>query len=552
MRKLGSLGMSWRRVLLPGPRLDPSSGIAPLEDSLSDDSYVLVISDRNTRGLGGPIRADIRVPPGSIADFVQFLRNVGEPSDHEHGGGTYGYGKGILYGVSRSHSILVDSFTVDGLGVPRRLMGSAIGHSFYDDQTRFTGRHWWGVDDGEVVNPLSGREADLVAQSLGLPGFRVGEHGTDIAIIGFDLGSTGTEGDEVPRTPAQAAEFLASAILWHLWPKMGSGVREPDMSFEVLLDGVSVPVRRPSDTPELQPFVEALDKIHVGDGRTYSRTRPPKDAGSLAVVDCASNPSSRANPEPAISSAMPFDAPYHHVARIRVPELVVDYFPGPLPEHPDLGYAGVFKSSIAADAIFARSEPPTHDDWVDQGLTGSSLGVVRNSRSFIKSQLSERLSGAADGSHEQLSGLGSLSNSLASIIPSTPGLGAGPVGHGRNNANGSGRRGGRKRVRIIDAPSVRIISGTPYVVGRIHVPGSQTPTEIQAIPFVAIDGGSPEGEPPLGGDVPKVIGWVMENDSERISGAELTVPPGSETNWFLYLEFVSDVAVGLELKVAEQ
>ncbi|WP_173041125.1 hypothetical protein [Phytohabitans flavus] len=44
------------------------------------------MSDRGTVGLGGPLRAGQRPSDSERPDFVQFIRNVGEPSDHEFGG----------------------------------------------------------------------------------------------------------------------------------------------------------------------------------------------------------------------------------------------------------------------------------------------------------------------------------------------------------------------------------------------------------------------------------------------------------------------------------
>lgn len=167
LRRLGDAAETWRRQLLPPP--DPRADIT-LTDALSPDSLVLVVSDRDTVGLGGPLRAGHRPPAGERPDFVQFMRNIGEPNDNQFGGGTYGFGKGIYYRVSQISTILVDTRNRESGPTARRLMGSSLGPSWFDaDDRRYTGRHWWGSVIDDVPDPLLGDHAAAVAEQLGLP-----------------------------------------------------------------------------------------------------------------------------------------------------------------------------------------------------------------------------------------------------------------------------------------------------------------------------------------------------------------------------------------------
>lgn len=549
LRRLGTWTDAWRSTFLPGPHLDPDRGAEPLEHSLHPDSYLLIVSDRNTRGLGGPLRADERAPDGVVANFVQFIRNVGEPSDHEHGGGTYGYGKGILYGLSASNAIVVDTHTVDGMGCPRRLMASALGHSYFDEDTRFTGRHWWGIPADSVTNPLADAEASATAALLGLPGMSEDEFGTDIAIAAFDLGRIAIgEGEWRDRTPMEAADMLASSILWHLWPKMGSDCRPPQMTFSVKLDGREIPVPEPSSVPALNPFVRALDALAQGQASQYRRTVAPRFAGELLLVDCIANPVTSNDPS-VHEAARPIDPPWRHVVRMRVPELVVDYFECTARPDSVLGYAGVFRATPEADRIFATSEPPTHDSWIEHGLTGAHLGVVRGSRAFINSQVKERFFASSQNAGAAATGLGALAASLGSLISATSGLGAQPNGQ-RGGGSGSGGGTGRsRRPRIVEAPSVQFIEGSPYVVARVAVPASAEETLIEAIPYVAVDGGSRETTPPLGMGQPSVVGWVRSDRAQEVTGTRLAVSAsGADSDWYLYLEFLPDAVVGVDLR----
>jgi hypothetical protein len=68
---------------------------------------VLTVRDEGTVGLGGPTRADLEAPDDPATDFVDFMRNVGQPPDHELGGGTYGFGKAAYYLASSVRAICV-------------------------------------------------------------------------------------------------------------------------------------------------------------------------------------------------------------------------------------------------------------------------------------------------------------------------------------------------------------------------------------------------------------------------------------------------------------
>ena len=62
-----------------------------LEHSLDSTALTgIYISDRNTLGLGGPLRAD-QEDTNNIYDWVDFVLNVGKANTQGHSGGTYGF-----------------------------------------------------------------------------------------------------------------------------------------------------------------------------------------------------------------------------------------------------------------------------------------------------------------------------------------------------------------------------------------------------------------------------------------------------------------------------
>lgn len=553
LRHLGGAAETWREVLLPGPEADSK---LRLSDGLRHDSHVLVVSDRGTRGLGGPLRADERAGEGVVPDFVQFLRNVGEASDRPHGGGTYGFGKGILYGCSRVRTILVDTHCRHHEGRPRRLMGAALGQSFHNSaDIRFTGRHWWGTVEDEVPFPVTGAQAQAISARLGLPGFASGRFGTDIALLGFDLGETDDRGERRPRTPQETARFLVSAILWNLWPKMGSSERPAEMRFRVIVDGVDVPVPAPHDVPELFPFVKALDGIQVGDGKVYSRTRDPRDAGRTQLTLTTADPRSGSPVPLEVAAAMPVQMPLHHIARMREPELIVDYFAGPPHPDPLFAYAGVFRASTEADTLFAMSEPPTHDDWVSAGLHGTANGVVRGLKSALTKAVEEKFPRQGSGLQVSVEGLGRLSSRLAGLIPAISGSGVGagipvdPPDPGRSGGGGGSRRGGRRRRATLSGdPRVKLSGNGPIVEASVRVPEGDAAIEVFAQVDVSLGNGlESASEAPLGSTPPAILGWLSPR-GRWYPGAGVLVPPQDCGTWTVQTRYLPDAAVRVSIK----
>ncbi|MFB6726261.1 hypothetical protein ACFCV3_39190 [Kribbella sp. NPDC056345] len=474
---------------------------------------------------------------------MQFLRNVGEPNDNEFGGGTYGFGKGIFYRLSLTSAILVDTLT---LANERRLMGAALGNSWYEDDLRFTGRHWWAdtATDGKP-DPFLNIEAEELAASLGLPGFADGRTGTDVVLIGADLGTVDDVDEQRLRTVEEAAAFLASSMLWHLWPKTMAEGDLRQMVLDVKVNGQSIGVPEPANVSDLRPFVDSLTKIRGGDHVQYKRTVAPKLAGQFALSVQGAQMGSP-NVEHIVDAARPFDGPPHHVARMRIAELVVDYLP--TSPHPDplLRYGAVFKSTEESDAIFASAEPPTHDDWVEKGLSGTSRGVVQGARHFVTKTVDTTLGLSTSAAGGQGGGLGALSSRLASLLPAIDGVGAGLAGPGPGGASRSGARNGTAP-RIVEGPRLERYEEILYLVAKVHVPNSPTVRNVRAEVSVVVDGGGRESDPPAGALTPEITGWRSADGN--VSSAEfITVGAADCTEWWVYSTYIPDAVVRFKLR----
>jgi hypothetical protein len=551
VERVGDRASTWKDLLLPGP---PERSVPDFEKAISSHAWCLVVSDRGTQGLGGPVRATERPLPGEKNDFVQFLRNVGEPRDSALGGGTYGFGKGIFYRTSSVRTILADSRVKLVNGYQRRVMGAALGNDFWDKtDTRYTGRHWWGRVNQGVVDPVVGFEAERIARALGLPPFQPHETGTNIVVLGVDLGLVSDTDETGFPDPQSLGVHLASAMLWNLWPKFRAiDANAPTaMHFSVTVDGELISIPSPLDVLSLRPFVEAYLALEdPRERRSYRKNAHPKiHTGDLAVrVGVA--PSSETA---VVRAARPFDDLPHHVVRMRQPGLVVDYLEGPGHPDPLFAYGGVFRATAAADDYFAASEPPTHDGWHPEGLDKAAKSVVTGAQRWIRDDLNQRfLIASSSGSGTSTTGLGQGSRRLSSLVAGVSATGADPTGPGTSGGGpgGGGSTGtGRAPIRLVGEPWIASHAGSLAVFIRANVRDLDVLTSVRARMDVVLDGGGREAHAPTGALTPQILGWASGNDSSVFHPGDLLTNFHGEEDWIIIAQFSDEVVTRFRLEV---
>ncbi|PYE19542.1 hypothetical protein DFR67_103455 [Williamsia limnetica] len=537
-RLTGNRLANWTKFLLP----EPAGSALGIEQALAGESRILTISDRGTTGLGGPLRADEPTRAGERADFVKFIRNVGERKGVDLGGGSYGFGKGILYNVSRCHIVVADSQCVFRGRLQRRLIGAAMGDGYEHGGVRFTGRHWLGVQDGDIAQALIGEEAEKLADQLGLPKFAQGQTGTTVAIVDADLGVTRTKSTEKPRTPEDAAEYLASTILWNLWPRMIEGAHNR-LRCSVKFEGFAVDIPAPESTIELKPFVDAYRKLsRPNEYEVPVRKKAPTEVGRFAKVESMAP----LKPHALLSKAAPFEGGARHCARMRQADLVVNYVQGE--PHPDeaIQYAGVFRSSVDADGYFADAEPPTHDDWVTNGLHGVALGVVQLAARFVRTNMTVAPP-EIDSSAQHDAALAPLAGRLSGLVSGTKGDGAelrrGGAGR-RSRHGGSGRSSANPK--IIEGPALRQESGQAVIVAKVQFPTWPTKKSVVANPVVVIEGGV---EPPGVLEPPTVLRWECTETGEVRSGSRVALLRNDKRIWEVTVLPPGDAVIRLGVTV---
>ncbi|MEV5540073.1 hypothetical protein AB0L13_24775 [Saccharopolyspora shandongensis] len=533
----GTSGLTpWRDALLPAFGDDKSLGLsAVLHDP---EAVLLTISDRGTGGLGGPLRGD-HVHSGS-ADFVGLVRDIGRPSRRAHSGGTYGFGKGVLFTTSAAGTILVRTRCLWEGRVQTRLIAPGLGAGFDHDGRLYTGRHWWGriASDG-IPDPLLDVEADVVAEALGLPARGADELGTDIVLLGASLGSNPPAEPDEPerrRTLTEAARFIGSAMLWELWPIL---IETPEggarMRCRVSVDGEELFLPPAERVSRLQPFIRAYRAAHEGGENLRSRN-PSVTLGRFAIK--AFMTPVRAH---WTDIAAPTDGAMHHCALMRQAGLVVNYRPGPQLPDPDVSYGAVFRTDVDVDDTFASAEPPTHDAWVHKNMedpTGrklvrSALRTVDNRMRDYAYAEPERAAAA-----RRQPPLGALSNRFSSLVPTGAGQGASHRAGGTNGKD-SGNRNALVRTRT--QPHLVEMDGHFVVVTDIAVATTASPVRVTATASVALDTGS-ETEPPAGSTSPEVLCFQTADGAETRSGAVLTLAPGDRRDWRIVVRPVAGAA----------
>ncbi len=580
--------------------VDPPPDL-PLADELHPGMAIMHFADFGTAGLTGPTRAD-RVTEEGPRNFVDFVRNIGQPPDRDFGGGSFGYGKAAFYIASRVRTIVVDTLCETADGLERRLIASALGTNHTQHGRAQTGRHWWGVIIDGVPEPVTGDDAARLARVLGLPD-REGRQGlgTTVAVI-----APGVEPDGV----TDVMGFVAEAVAWNFWPKMVStrGGVQATIDFRLFDNGTPVRVPDPRTHPRLRGFVEAMDRLRAetdGDDdptvidQPVASERPIQHLGRIVIQKGPVAPADLVEGRPVPQGARATARAVHHIALMRNAELIVKYLPGPEPTTGRFGYSGVFRCSLDTDQAFRSAEPPTHDDWIPRAV------LDRRERVFVNVALDRIRRACREAAGYGVSTallteganipLGEFADGLARLMPGFDGPGArrsAPRASSRRRRNAPGARanvgvapevwvdGGPPPPTNVGQPengaSLQPVEATPDLATPalprpvLRVAGEPEPaiagdgTSVMRYPFelrahgnrvrlsatvqvMTNDGESVESEPPRGWVAPDARAWI---DPAGVEHTHATVEPLRDTSdgaWVVEIPIVDDMVIGVDI-----
>ncbi|MEV4940049.1 hypothetical protein [Streptomyces zaomyceticus] len=588
---LGNVGAGhiaeWRRLFtksMPSEG-DPDDGFKRLSQAPS--IRYLAISDRGTKGLGGPTRSDAEQTPRR--EWLRFVLNSGDrDNDHQilSSGGTFGYGKGAFFLASRVGCTFVYTRFRDDTGSLRsRFIGAAIRKTYWHEGVRYTGRHWWGRPESAHCEPLRDQEADDAIRRLGLPPFVNEDTGTTVVVVDPDLADPTLPDTETREelNVNDAGVYLAEAVAWNLWPIMLEE-RKERLSVSVTANGVSINVPGPADDAALAFFADAYRNAVAGRGESLSCLRPKKELGSFAhEYTFAATVTSPAARELGIEGAP------HHVCLIRGPELVTRYYSGPERPNPHVGYAGVFKVADDLDPVFARSEPPTHDNWSYQQLTGRDATFVRTLARRLKERC-DSISGATTARAYKVGdyAVGSVARRLGHLlagpggtgtaiidIESHPGVSRPPVEGGRpepishdeaspewSNPSDEGGTAGSpfsdisalsgespastatRRPSLVSSPRFEMMQELPFLVQTVRLHGSG---RYEGCAEVLTGEGGTEGNLPIGISAPRIHGWRGQDGNFTLG--DVLYHSGGPVEVELVVHAVSDAVLEISVRV---
>ena len=518
-----------------------------LAEALADSGLCAVeVSDRGTKGLGGPIRNDIDPAPGEPTDYAAFVLTIGAPPEHTYGGGTYGFGKTAAYLASECSTIVIWSRAKGGDGsLNERFIASAMGSRFTADGQRYTGRQWWGIranvpETNAVfrVEPAIGEDARKLGEALFESSFEGDETGTSILIL-------------QPKGHEHAdalMESWAQAIARNLWPKLDSTqADERRMNLRLMRDGVETQLASRATSTALDAATRCLGVLRQAHAKPFVNDplvrleeiwcgKPRQLLGHLALTKFLR------------SSTEDGDHAVDSVTYMRnAAELVVrDEYIGPTTDGLTR-WVGVFKPNPELDAIFAAAEPPAHDSWNPNGLDD------KNHRTFVKLAL-QRTREAANSYRNPVqvdidakgsSSTGKLSAALAGLVGSASGSRATPL----PSSAPVGRQVARPKVEILEVTpmpptSEDLAEERQTTRVSMAVRGSRVSVPIRATSLsVAVDGGvmASEGQVVL-------EQWAFE-DGTGFQASEVVVAPGQSV--FADISYPVGLAIDFSFAVSE-
>lgn len=535
---------------------------------------LLCVSDAGTNGLRGPsVASAVTKTSNAPRDFDSFVRNIGRSDTKELKGGTYGFGKGVFFIVSRVSTILVYTRTVDEDSKPvNRFIAMANGNDFQSEDTLYTGRHWWGVKkEGrsgnnvtEYAEPFTGERADWLARELGMDQYftETRPTGTCIAVIEPDL-------DDVN----EGLENIAKSLTRWSWPHMVRYETGMDpIEFRVRKNGNEIIIPDPSTDPALRHFLQAYREalktpdnlrntwkasFRVRTTRIWAQ-RPLKELGRLAVINL---PQAINEKETVLDREIE-----HEVALLRNPRMVVEYWSGPR-NLAGVPYCGVFLADEAADPVFARSEPAAHHEWNYQAIqhdhdllrgfwgTASRSNPVKVLKDRMRTLLKEAGSGGkVSGDEKHFQALTAMSKRLGSVVSNMVGGTDTRVPKiKRTPTPTTPPKPGKNPSYTYRLSDSFLHDGSIYGVftAEFAVPRDQVPVEITPEAFIATDRGSidQKNADELGIQFPEIVGWSSSPISELndLTGLSTTLTIDNTT---MSLNFCvrqpEDTAVGLK------
>lgn len=475
----------------------------------------MVVADRGTVGLLGPLDASVDESP---SNFAGFFFNVGRQSTESSSGGSFGLGRTVLTNASEYSTILVYSQFLHKGKIGKRFMGMAIRGTFAHGGRRYTGRHWFGKGPNKnsgLVTPFENKEAEDYAKAFGLSEYLGTETGFVAMVIGNSL-ITNPDSPVLASTQRkELIEDMQLAACIYGWPHMLGSKKNRSVNFRFCLDGNPIPEKNPAQMPTLSEFVKCyqalnsrLEGVESKDIYFSPGGSKKEPTGKLAWLNI---PTSQSDRELAKKGLIPISS----IALMRQANFVVKYLEV-TQKLDQISTRGVFKSNKEFDADFRKSEPVAHDEWLP-----SKLQLKPNTRNPIKQtlesikenfkELAEIKGEFQDGSASVILGnvIGRLLDGLTLTGPAKP---------PKPTSGGGSASGGGVNIQVVSIGTPKIIASDLnhyQAIFKFQVIFPKDEYEIKKIGFSAyaiLENGNLEKDPPEGVEIPEILRIVIEGN----------------------------------------
>jgi hypothetical protein len=381
-----------------GPGARAKIGLRPTSclDEIVDEVVplrTLKVTERGTTGMYGAFSE-------ARSKLYLALISIGYTQKAEGSGGSYGYGKAGLVGVSSTRTVVAYTCfkeRADDPGVTRRLIGMTYWGQ-HEVGTSHTGFARFGRFEDGWTQPFENEEADEIAQRLGIDS-------RNPAVLD-DLGTTFLLVD-----PVVAPTELVTAIERNWWPAIFDGAFSPTVSIQGASGVVEQIDVQPMRDPVIKSFIRAYELTMMSQDNAIPTEvardlgNAPRDADSLKLgkLGLLAKPDgwsySQIDPveeEPESEEGSDADGVEEVsrsslIALVRGPRMVVQYLecsPGKTPF-----IRGVFVADEEVDDLLRQTEPKAHDLWrttgVEEGIDVRGPIVANSVVKKIKSEVRE-------------------------------------------------------------------------------------------------------------------------------------------------------------------
>ena len=523
------------------------------------NQIVLEICDFGTRGLGGPFSASESLSDLESNDFVNFVKNIGSPRDIQLGGGTYGFGKSSLFKMSKCNTVLIETLTRNKNKTQNRMIGYALGSEFNYKGKRFTGRHWWGtksesLEEPNSVDPLIDDAAKIYAKEMGLmTRLNSSRTGTSLIILDPNLEDLEDNNDENQLAIERPEENdllckklmirIQEILLWHAWPKFTPNEDENvPMKCTISIFGNTKNLPDPRYISPFNLLTTSLNKARKKEDEIFSQ-RPKKLLGYVGVQKFSYESEADPRFRKLLGEESLIPDKLSHFALLRPAELVVKYISRTLEEgQPQWGGVFICNNDSEIEQSFARSEPPSHDDWNPQSLENNyQRTYVNQALTKIKEKI-KILSGINSIENQEENDSLFEGDSLAKLAGD---IGRSLIGKGFGGSDGSKERtqssgSSKPKISRLTKP---IALGTKLVDEKLIADFSMqlstkkdNMVDINLKSFVKTDDGKEFFAP--NGKSPKIIKVLVNNKEEFLEEDKLTFKQDSDN---------SDIRVSVEI-----